>query len=46
MQERTETWKMIIAWVIASLLPSAWIIKSPIAGNGRSRLIFTFRPVV
>lgn len=37
---------MIIACVIASLLPSAWIIKIPIAGNGNSRLILTFSPVV
>ena len=37
---------MIIACVIASLLPSAWIIKSPIAGKGKSKLILTFSPVV
>ena len=46
MFERTETWNMIIACVNASLLPKAWIIKMPIAGNGSNKLILTFKPTV
>lgn len=43
---RTETCPIIIAWVSASLPPNFITINIPIAGNGKSRLILTFSPVL
>jgi len=41
----TVVWKIIIACVIASRLPSFIIINTPMAGSGSNKLIFTFKPV-
>lgn len=43
---RTEICPIIIAWVNASLPPSFITINIPIAGSGKSRVIFTFSPVL